>query len=49
MDVTTVLVIDDQPLFRQGVRYTLERHAGEFEIVGAASDGEEGLQIAESR
>ena len=49
MDVTTVLVIDDQPLFRQGVRSTLEQHAGEFEVVGEASDGEEGLQIAASR
>src|SRR5579884_198801 len=49
MDLTTVLVIDDQPLFRQGVRCTLEQHAGEFEVVGEAADGEEGLQIAAAR
>ncbi len=49
MDVTTVLIIDDQPLFRQGVRCTLERFAGEFEIVGEAADGEEGLHLAGTR
>ena len=49
MDVTTVLVIDDQPLFRQGVRRALEQHGGEFELVGEATDGEEGLQLAAAR
>src|SRR5579864_994296 len=49
MSLTSVLVIDDQPLFRLGVRYTLERHVGEFEVVGEAADGEEGLQIAAAR
>lgn len=28
MDVTTVVVIDHQPLFRAGVRHALERDAG---------------------
>ena len=49
MDVTTVLVIDDQPLFRQGVRYALAQHPEEFEVVGEAVDGEEGLQLATAR
>jgi len=49
MDVTTVLVIDDQPLFRQGIRYAIEKHADEFEMVGEALDGEEGLQLATAR
>ena len=48
MDVTTILVIDDQPLFRLGVRHAIERNA-EFEVVGEASNGEEGLQLASSR
>jgi DNA-binding NarL/FixJ family response regulator len=49
MSVTTVLLIDDQPLFRQGVRHVLESCSGEFEIVAEAADGEEGLQLAATR
>ena len=49
MDLTTVLVIDDQPLFRLGIRCALEQHPGEFEVVGEAADGEEGLQLAATR
>ena len=49
MDVTTVLVIDDQPLFRNGVRYALERRKDEFEMVGEALNGEEGLKLAASK
>ncbi len=49
MDMTTVLVVDDQPLFRQGVRHALEQYPNEFEMVGEAVDGEEGLQIAGAR
>jgi DNA-binding NarL/FixJ family response regulator len=49
MSVTTVLVIDDQPLFRQGVRCILEGCIGEFEIVAEGTDGAEGLQLAATR
>ncbi len=49
MDRTTILVIDDQPLFRQGVRHAAEQTNGEFEVVGEAADGEEGLQLAAVR
>lgn len=49
MDVTTVLVIDDHPLFRKGVRYAMEQYGEEFEVVGEAADGEEGLQLASAR
>lgn len=49
MDSKAVLIIDDEPLFRQGIRSTLERCNGEFEVVGEASDGEEGLQLAAAR
>ncbi len=49
MDVITILVIDDQPLFRQGVRHAVERYSDEFEVIGEATDGEEGLQLASAR
>ena len=37
MERCRVLVVDDHPLFRQGVRYTLET-TGEFEIIAEAAD-----------
>jgi len=49
MDVTTILVIDDQPLFRQGIRHAVEQYSDEFEVIGEAMDGEEGLQLASAR
>ncbi len=47
MDRSRVVIVDDHPLFRQGVRYTLEA-SGEFEIVGEAADGQRAIQVAES-
>ena len=41
----TVLVIDDHPLFRKGVRQLLEL-GGDFTPVGEAADGTEGLRLA---
>jgi len=41
-----VLLVDDHPMFREGVRFTLER-AG-FEVVGEAAEGAEALALAES-
>ncbi|HMA33535.1 MAG TPA: response regulator transcription factor [Chloroflexia bacterium] len=46
MDRSRVLIVDDHPIFRQGVRYTLEA-SGEFEVVGEAADGQRAIQIAE--
>lgn len=43
---TTILLIDDHTLVRQGVRALLER-GGAFEVVGEAADGHEGLRLAE--
>ena len=43
---TRVLVVDDHPLVRDGLRRVLE-NTGEFEIVGQASDGGEAVPLAE--
>jgi DNA-binding NarL/FixJ family response regulator len=44
MDEISILVVDDHPLFRQGVIDTLSLEPG-FIIVGEAMDGEEGLAL----
>ncbi len=41
----TVLLVDDHPMFREGVRFTLAR-AGVV-VVGEAADGQEALALAE--
>jgi DNA-binding NarL/FixJ family response regulator len=41
-----ILVVDDHPLFRQGVRYALEAEP-DIEVVGEAADGEQALEMAE--
>jgi DNA-binding NarL/FixJ family response regulator len=45
-DAITILIIDDQPLFRSGVRHALNSGSG-LEVVGEASEGREGLQMVE--
>jgi two-component system nitrate/nitrite response regulator NarL len=40
-----VLLIDSHALFRSGIRSLLQRHA-EFNVIGDASDGAEGLKRA---
>lgn len=42
-----ILLIDDHTLFRSGLRFLLETQ-NDFEIVGEASDGLEGIKLAES-
>ena len=39
-----VLVVDDHPLFREGIKAILER-SPEFEVVGEAGDGDAGLEL----
>ncbi len=40
----TIVVIDDHPIFRQGVADNLSLES-DFQIVGQAASGEEGLQL----
>lgn len=42
-----ILVVDDDPQFRHLVRLVL-RHAADFEFVGEASDGQEGVDQVEA-
>lgn len=43
----TVLIVDDHPLIRAGVRQSLEMEPG-FKVTGEARDGEEALKLAQS-
>jgi DNA-binding NarL/FixJ family response regulator len=45
MDKITVLVIDDHPLFRQGLLDVL-RNESDIEVVGEGSNGQEALELA---
>lgn len=40
-----ILIVDDHPLFRQGVRFALEAEP-DIEVVGEAADGEQALELA---
>lgn len=42
--MTTVVLVDDHPVFRKGLRTLLEEL--EVEVVGEAADGEEGVAVA---
>jgi DNA-binding NarL/FixJ family response regulator len=41
---TTIVVADDHPIVREGIRKLLERRE-DFQVVGEASDGEEAVRI----
>lgn len=41
-----VLIVDDHPLFRQGIRWSLDS-ADDLEVVGEAENGQEALKLAE--
>ena len=41
-----VMVVDDHPIMRNGLRDTLEA-SGRFEVVGLAEDGEEAVRTVE--
>lgn len=45
METIRVMLADDHPVVRAGIRHLLER-AGDIEVVGEASDGEEALRLA---
>lgn len=40
-----ILIVDDHPLFRQGVRFALEAEP-DIDVVGEAADGEQALDMA---
>lgn len=46
IDVTRVLVVDDHPVTRRGLRDTLEDEE-DFEIAGQAADGVEAVRVAQ--
>jgi DNA-binding NarL/FixJ family response regulator len=46
MSKTRILIADDHPMMRQGIRHLLGRQR-DFEIVGEASNGEEVVRLAE--
>ena len=46
-DLIEILVVDDHPLFRQGVVHSLEMDPG-FKVVGETASGEEALGLARS-
>jgi DNA-binding NarL/FixJ family response regulator len=41
----TIVIIDDHPLFREGIKAIISRDT-QFEVVGEAGDGTEGLRLA---
>lgn len=43
-----VLIADDHPLVRSGIRSELSRHSAEFEVVGEALSGDEALSLAKA-
>lgn len=45
MSKTSVMLVDDHPLFRQGLRRVLEAQEG-IEVIMEVSDGEEALRLA---
>jgi DNA-binding NarL/FixJ family response regulator len=47
MNPIKILLVDDQPLFREGLRTLLSVHP-DFEVVGEAGNGEEAIRLARS-
>ncbi len=41
------LIIDDEPVVREGISQTIDWHAHGFELVGACGDGREGMEAVE--
>ncbi len=43
-----ILIVDDEPIVREGISSTIDWNAHGFELVGACKDGREGLQAFET-
>ena len=41
-----IMIVDDEPLERQGIRLILEKYRPQDQVVGEAGDGEEAIQVA---
>jgi DNA-binding NarL/FixJ family response regulator len=46
--IIRVVIADDHPVVRDGLRFTIERAGGDIEVVGEASDGMDVLKIAKA-
>lgn len=46
-EIIRIVIVDDHPLFREGIKRILEMESA-FEVVGIASNGEEACELAES-
>lgn len=46
MDTIPLLLVDDAPLFRRGVRAAIEEVPAAFTVVGEAADGPRALELA---
>lgn len=44
----TILLIDDHPMLRTGVKATVVSMAPDIQVIGEASNGEQGIELAES-
>src|ERR1044071_5563828 len=44
MKAIKILLVDDQPLFREGLRTLLSVHS-DFDVVGEASNGQEAIKL----
>src|SRR3712207_8237287 len=46
MDAIRVLIMDDHPIFRRGIRWILES-AGDITVIGEAENGQEAIELAD--